>query len=189
MERSRRVAAVGVAVVVLVSGVGIYWEWLRPAPSSLSGCPSTSGGLGGAPPEIFTLNNRLSWTWERTPTAYIYNVTFAYLVSTASTNWTGLDLINRTFAHSLIDYTVRLLASDSRVLEVFNASESSWRSSGGSGAAEGLTNWTPMAGAPIQIADVLQFQSPSNLTASGLFISIEMAATSCGPTEGTGFIL
>jgi hypothetical protein len=177
------------AAVVLVSGVGVYWEWLRPISRGVAfECPAPAGGLGAAPPIIFLLNYSSSWSWERTSSGYFYNVTFAQLVATASTNWTAFNLINRTFEHSLIEYTVAVLNASFDEKAVFNSSHSGWRGSG-PGPSEAIDNWTPVTGAPITAADFLQFQSPSNLTASGLYFEMEMGASSCGPWEGQSLSL
>lgn len=178
MASSPKIVAAVIAVVVVASGVGIYWEWFRPTPSPTPGCPTEpTGNRFGSPPVVYTLNPISSW---RTSARYTYNISFAYVVATASTNWTAFDLINRTFQHSLIDYTVTLLNSTFGAREVFNASHSGWRSEGGRGPSEALDNWTPTTGARIGPADVLQVESAWNLTASGLYMVLAMAPGACG---------
>jgi hypothetical protein len=181
MRRARVIAATVLVVLLCVSGVAAYWEWLRPMPQSVSCGYESAGGLG-PPPTVFILKSPAFWTQWQGPSGYVYNLTFTYLVATASTNWTGIDLINESM-HSAIEYTVTLLNHTFGAREVFTSSHSSWRFGSGPGSSQQLTNWTPASGAHIGVADVLQFMSRSNLTAPGLEVQLEMAATSCGPWD------
>ena len=187
MQRARVVAVTVLAAVLLVSGIAAYWEWLRPTPHSAPCGYQPTEGLG-PPPTVFILKAPAYWTQWHSSSGYVYNLTFNYLVATASTNWTAFDLINES-VHSSFEYTVTLFNHTIGAREVFSSSNSSWRSGSGPGASQALANWTPASGARIGIADVLQFQSHSNLTASGLEVQMEMAATACGPWQENRFVV
>ena len=115
-------------------------------------------------------------------------MTFTYLVRGASTNWTGFDLLNGTFQHSPLEYTVSVRNSTSGAEAVFNSSLSSWRVGQGP-PSPSTVNWIPATGTSLRTSDLFQFQSVSNLTASGLVFELSMYVGSCGPGQTQGFLL
>jgi hypothetical protein len=194
MRRARVAVAVAVAAILVATGASAYWEWSQPSrhPAS-SGCPANSEGGGptplGAPPLIFELSPSASWTWWHNAGGFTYNVTLDYVIATASTSWTGLDLADGSFHHSPIGYTVTLRNVTEGEIAVFNSSHSSWRIESGQAPSENLTNWTPAAGTPIAAVEAWQFQSESNLTSSGLQFTLAMMAGPCGPSQQQQFAL
>ncbi|MCI4352852.1 MAG: hypothetical protein L3K14_05625 [Thermoplasmata archaeon] len=93
-----------------------------------------------------------------------------------STRWTEFDLIDGTFHHSPIDYTVSILNATVGTKAVFNASESPWRLVTPSGN-QTFGGWTPSTGVTIALTDLLQIASGVSLSTSGYGLTIAMGTS------------